>query len=83
MFEAWEYDMSSSNRQIFLVGIGAMLWAMWLSRNDVVFSKVAISSSMQVIFRGTHWTRTWAKFQKESSKKVLHTSYRLTWVAVY
>jgi hypothetical protein len=46
MLGAWVYDMSSSNRQIFLVGIGAMLWAMWLSRNDMVFNKVTISSSM-------------------------------------
>jgi hypothetical protein len=60
--------MSSRNRQIFLVDIGAMLWAMWLSCNDVVFNKVAISSSMQVIFRGTHWTRTWANFQKNQAR---------------
>jgi hypothetical protein len=51
------YDMSSSNRQFFLVGIGA-LWAIWLSHNGVVFNKVAMPSSMQVISRGTHWTRT-------------------------
>jgi hypothetical protein len=62
--------MSSRNRQIFLVDIGAMLWAMWLSCNDVVFNKVAISSSMQVIFRGTHWTRTWANFQKKINQDV-------------
>jgi hypothetical protein len=64
MFGAWVYDMSSSNRQIFLVGIGAMLWAIWLSRNDVVFNKVTISSSMQVIFRGHTLDKNLGKFSK-------------------
>jgi hypothetical protein len=64
MFGAWVYDMSSSNRQIFLVGIGAMLWAIWLSRNDVVFNKVTISSSMQVIFRGHTLDKNLGKFPK-------------------
>jgi hypothetical protein len=58
MFGAWVHDMNSINRQIFLVGIGIMLWPIWLCLNDVVFNEVSISSSMQVIFRGTHWTRT-------------------------
>jgi hypothetical protein len=31
MFGVWVHSMNSSNRQIFLVGIGAMLWAIWLS----------------------------------------------------
>jgi hypothetical protein len=51
MFRAWVHGMNSSNMQIFLVDIGAMLWVIWLSLNDVVFNKVTISSSMQVIFR--------------------------------
>jgi hypothetical protein len=54
MFGAWVHEMNSSNRQIFLVSIGAMLSTIWLSRNDVVFNKVSISSSMQVIFKGTY-----------------------------
>jgi hypothetical protein len=73
MFGAWVHGMNSSNTQIFLVGIRAMLWVIWLSRTDMVFNKVTISSSMQVIFRGTHWTRTWTKFQKESKRKLLRT----------
>jgi hypothetical protein len=77
MFGAWVHDMNSSNMQIFLVGTGAILWAIWLSRNDVVFNKVSISSSMQVIFRGTHWTRTWANFQKEAKRKTLQVGCRL------
>jgi hypothetical protein len=77
MFGAWVHDMNSSNMQIFLVGTGAILWAIWLSHNAVVFNKVSISSSMQVIFRGTHRTRTWANFQKEAKRKTLQAGCRL------
>jgi hypothetical protein len=60
--------MKSNNKKIFFVGIGDMLWAIWLSRNDIVFNKIQILSYMQVIFRGTHWTRTWSSFQKEENQ---------------
>jgi hypothetical protein len=53
LFGAWVWDMNSRDRK-FLVGIGAMLWAICLSRNDAVFDKIPIYSSMHVIFRGTH-----------------------------
>jgi hypothetical protein len=59
MFGAWVHDMNSSNKQNFLVGLGAMLWVILLNHNDVVFNKIPISSSKQVIFSETHWTRTW------------------------
>jgi hypothetical protein len=44
---------------------------MWLSRNDVIFYKMSISSYMQVIFIGTHWARTWAVFQKEEKRHII------------
>jgi hypothetical protein len=77
IFGAWVWDMNSRDRQIFLVGIGAMLWAIWLSHNDVVFYKIPISFSMQVIFRGTYWTRTWSEFQKKDKKKMALVACRL------
>jgi hypothetical protein len=63
MFRSWVYNMNKNDMHIFLVGIGTMLWAIWLSRNDIVFDKILISSFMQIIFRGTHWTRTWATWR--------------------
>jgi hypothetical protein len=54
-----------------------MFWAIWLSRNNVVFDKTPIQSYMQVIFRGTHWVRTWASFQKEEKRQALHDACRL------
>jgi hypothetical protein len=53
------YCVSKKNdRHTFLVGIGVILWTILLSHNDVVFDKIPISSSMYVISKETHWTRT-------------------------
>ena len=50
-----------------------MCWAIWLSRNDLVFDKDVVPSYMQVIFRGTHWTRFWSLLQQEEDRPVLKT----------
>jgi hypothetical protein len=39
MFETWILNMNGGMRKLLLVGIGIMLWAVWLSRNDIVFDK--------------------------------------------
>jgi hypothetical protein len=75
-FGAWIHNINSSKRQLLFAGIGAMLWGVWLSRNDVVFNKSPILSSMQVIYRGTHWARTWSLFQKEEDRHLLLSACR-------
>jgi hypothetical protein len=49
IFRAWVHNMNSNNRQIFLVGICVILCAIWLSRNNVVFNRILISSYIHVI----------------------------------
>jgi hypothetical protein len=46
--------MNGGIRKLLLVGIGAMLWVVWLSRNDIAFDKKLVLSYMQVIYKGTH-----------------------------
>jgi hypothetical protein len=52
LFGAWALNMNSRTRKLVLVGIGTMLWSMWLSRNDITFDKKPILSYMQVIYVG-------------------------------
>jgi hypothetical protein len=46
--------MNDKDRKLLLVGVGDMFWSIWLSQNDIVFSKTSILSYMQVIFRATY-----------------------------
>jgi hypothetical protein len=71
VFSEWVQRMNEKDKKLLYVGLGAMVWSIWLSRNDLVFNKTPISSYMQVMFRVTYWTRTWAVFQKEESQRFL------------
>jgi hypothetical protein len=44
-------------KQQLLVEASALCWAIWLSRNDIIFDKAPMKSFMQVLCRGTHWFR--------------------------
>jgi hypothetical protein len=65
---AWTQNMNTKRRKIFMVRIGVMLWAIWLSQNDIGFDETPILLYMQVIYRGTHWSRTWSIFQKDEER---------------
>jgi hypothetical protein len=56
-----------------MVGVGAICWAIWLSRNDIVFNKQNIFTPMQFIYTDTYWIRTWSMFQKEDGMNTLIT----------
>jgi hypothetical protein len=64
LYSLWLLNVSARTRSKILVGATAICWAIWLTRNDVVFDKSPIKSYMQVLFRGTYWCRFWALLQK-------------------
>ena len=51
---------------LICVGTSAILWSIWLSRNDVTFDKKKIILLFHVIFRATYLTRLWNILQKEN-----------------
>jgi hypothetical protein len=62
---------------MLLLVILAMYWAIWLSRNDVVFDNSPLKTPMQVVLRTTHWLRFWTQLQhKEDDQEQMKTSCR-------
>lgn len=47
------------------VGVAALMWALWLNRNDIVFNKAKPNTFLQVIFRMTYQIHTWSQLYKE------------------
>lgn len=54
----WLDGISNTFSTLIQVGASALLWSLWLCRNDCIFNG-KIYSPMQVIYRCTHWLRTW------------------------
>jgi hypothetical protein len=42
-------------RKSLLIGVASLCWAMWTSRNDIVFDNVAQKTYIQIIYKGTRW----------------------------
>jgi hypothetical protein len=68
MFTGWLNGVNKNLMYKILVGASALSWAIWLSRNDMIFNNTRAVTPMQVIFLGSHWIRFWALLQKEDER---------------
>jgi hypothetical protein len=71
LFGPWLRSFSKQQRNLVLIGMTALCWAIWISRNDLVFNKSHYKSILQVIFRGVFWIRSWSVLSNEEGRKVL------------
>ena len=69
MFGNWLRGVGTKLKRQLLVGAYALCWAIWLSRNDVVFDKSQTKTYMQVLYRDTHWLRFCAQLQRRDEDK--------------
>jgi hypothetical protein len=58
MFGGWLLRYDRSLRSRVLVVVAAMRWAIWLSRNDIVFGNCPTISYLQVLLRGNLLVQT-------------------------
>ena len=63
IFGHWLDGIPNRFKTLIRVGAYALLWSLWLCRNDLVFNDKN-ASPLQVIFRCTHSLRTWSKLQQ-------------------
>ena len=66
LFTSWLEGINRKLKSQIIVGASAFCWAIWLTRNDVVFNKAVASSYLQAIFRGT-----WSLLQKEEDRHLM------------
>lgn len=70
MGSSWLQGFNKDTKAKIYVGAIAICWALWLSRNDVVFDKNPIQTYLQVLFRGTYWCRFWGLLQKREEDTI-------------
>ena len=51
-----------------IAGAAALCWALWLTRNDIVFNHKSVSSPMQVIHICSRWLRMWSILQRPEDR---------------
>ena len=69
LFVNWSKLGNKKYNTLLLTAAAALLWAIWLTRNEVVFDECKPKSLLQVLFRGTHWLRQWANLQRHEDLK--------------
>jgi hypothetical protein len=50
VFNGWANGLGKQVKSLLLVGAAALYWALWTSRNDIVFDNAPIKTYMQVLF---------------------------------
>jgi hypothetical protein len=83
LFGPWLRRFSKKQRNQVLIGVTVFCWALWLSRNEVVFQRSNFKSILQVMFRDTFWIRSWSILSKEEEWSILkegnsQTSYPIS-----
>ena len=76
MFTSWLEGLNRKMKSQILVGASAICWAIWLTWNDIVFDKALAPSYLQVILKGTYWTRYWSLLQKEEDRHMMKMGCR-------
>jgi hypothetical protein len=52
MFRSWLSRVNSKDKNLILVGVAALCWSIWRSRNDIYLNDMKYNSFLQVVFRG-------------------------------
>jgi hypothetical protein len=60
MFGNWLNGVNKKDKFYIRIGVSAICWSIWTSRNDIIFNKQKGTNFLQVILRAAHWLQTWA-----------------------
>lgn len=75
-------DLKTKN--LVITCVSALCWAIWISRNNLVFDKAQMMTYLQVLFRSTHWLRLWMQLQRseDTADLIRNACRRLEMVAM-
>uniref|UniRef100_A0A8I6XUJ7 Reverse transcriptase zinc-binding domain-containing protein n=1 Tax=Hordeum vulgare subsp. vulgare TaxID=112509 RepID=A0A8I6XUJ7_HORVV len=68
IFTTWLNGVDVKISKLIGIGICALFWAIWNTRNDITFNGKNFNNFLQVIFRATSWIRTWSLLSHVDSR---------------
>jgi hypothetical protein len=54
LFSGWANDLEYRVKKFFLTEASTICWALWISRNKMVFDKSPLKTYIQVLYRGIY-----------------------------
>jgi hypothetical protein len=69
LFLVWSKNGYKKYNLLLLTAAAALCWAIWLTRNEVVFDKCRSKTFLQVLFKGTYWLRHWTSLQRHDDQR--------------
>lgn len=71
LFEDWMNIYKKTTRNLIVLGIGAILWAIWKFRNDVCFNNKVFYDPTDVIYACFFWLDSWSVLQEKMPKRMV------------
>jgi hypothetical protein len=68
LFGPWINSFSKTEKNLVLLGCGAVIWPIWRSRNDCCFNATLIDDPTNVIFSCCYWIDAWSIRRKKKGK---------------
>jgi hypothetical protein len=72
-FWEWCARYMPHNKNLYMNGLAAICWAIWLTRNGVCFEKKLIRFPTEIICLASSLLNYWAGLQQEAGKAMLET----------
>jgi hypothetical protein len=69
MFGNWLNGVPKLDKLKIRIGISAICWSIWRTRNDLVFNNLKSTNFLQVILRAVHWIQQWACLMPEDQRQ--------------
>ena len=70
-FWQWASVLLPNRKHFHIIGLAAICWALWTTRNDSCFEKKAIRSPTEVVCSASSFIKYWAGLQTGQNKEEL------------
>jgi hypothetical protein len=75
LFANWLNGIDLKTKSGIQVGVCAILWSIWNSRNDAIFNIETTSQFLQVIHKAVHWMNMWSLLQAKDQQVYMDSGY--------
>jgi hypothetical protein len=74
MLKHWLTCIRNKDKKLIFVGVAAAMWAIWCTRNDLIFPNKQFHSFMHAIFRGAYWLWFWSLLQRDDTREIIRSA---------